>query len=249
MKQNLRLSLLFLLLVQITNAAVTTRQVTTQALTWTRLTNTLQIDSHWSIYAEVDNRIFHSPAIENQALLRLMARYGFNSGISIGTGIVGAFNFPGDPTAKTFLMTPELRACVDVTFQNRYGKMTLNHRNVLENRFIHNASSTELQDGYKYVFRYRYRLQADFLLFKKSSHTLKFILSDEIMLQIGKSIVYNIFDQNRAYAAFGYEPIKWFGFEAGYLHFFLQRSIGSDFYSRHVFRFSIHTKIFLPHKK
>lgn len=249
MRQNIRLALFFLSLVQFTNAAVTTRQVTTQALTWTRLTNTLQIDSHWSIYTEADNRIFDSPAKENQALLRLIARYGFKSGLTIGAGIVGSFNFPNDPNAKTFLMTPELRACVDVTFQNRYGKMTLNHRNVLENRFIHNASSIELQDGYKYVFRYRYRLQADFLLFKKSSHTLKLILSDEMMLQIGKSIVYNIFDQNRASAAISYEPLIWLGFEAGYLHIFQQRNTLADFYSRHVFRFSIQTKIFLPHKK
>ncbi len=224
------------------------KQVATQALTWTRLTNTLQIDSHWSVYSEADSRIFDSPAKENQVLLRLMARYGFKQGVTLGAGVVGSFNFPSNPDASVFLMTPELRACVDVTIQNRYGIITLNHRNVFENRFVHNASSTELQAGYKYIFRYRYRLQAEFQLWKKNTHILKLILSDEMMLQMGKSIVYNVFDQNRAYAALYYEPFKWLGFEAGYLHQFQQRSTGIDFYSRQIFRFSIHTKIFLKHK-
>lgn len=248
MRQNLRLVLLFLSLVQLTNAAVTTRQVTTQALTWTRLTNTLQIDSHWSIYTEADNRIFDSPAKENQAVLRLMVRYGFKPGITIGGGYVSLFNFPNDPNSKSNLMIPELRPTVDVTFRQSFKKITLYHRNVFENRFIHNASSTELKSGYTYTFRYRYRLQADFLLWKKNYSSVKIILSDELMFQMGKTIVYNVFDQNRIYAAFNYEPLKWLGFEAGYLHLFQQRNTGVDFYSRHVFRFSIHTKIFLKHK-
>ncbi|MCX6199460.1 MAG: DUF2490 domain-containing protein [Bacteroidetes bacterium] len=249
MKQNILVVLLLLSVVQFTNAAVTMQQVTIQALTWTRLNNTLQIDSHWSIYTEADNRIFDSPAKESQAVLRLMVRYGFKSGITIGAGYASFFNFPNNPKSKSSLMIPELRPAVDVTFQQSFKRVTVYHRNVFENRFTHNASSAELKSGYTFTFRYRYRLQAEFLLWKKNYSKLKFILSDELMFQMGKTIVYNVFDQNRIYAALGYEPLKWLGFEAGYLHIFQQRSSGVDFYSRHVFRFSIHTKIFVAHKK
>src|SRR3954470_15111264 len=80
-------------------SSATNRSVAYQPMTWTRLTNTLQIDSHWSLFAEADNRIFDRPLKESQALVRLMARYGFKSGITIGAGIVGSFNFPGDPNS------------------------------------------------------------------------------------------------------------------------------------------------------
>ncbi len=247
-KKYLSFFILLLLLFHYSKAAVATRQITNQVLTWTRLTNTLQIDSHWAIYTEADNRVLDNPPKENQVVLRLMARYTFKSGITIGAGYVSVFNFPNDPNFKSNLMIPELRPSVDVTFRQLLKKVTLYHRSVLENRFTCNASSTELKPGFTYTFRYRYRLQADFLLWKNNSSSVKFVLSDELIFQMGKTIVYNVFDQNRIYAAFNYEPLKWLGFEAGYLHLFQQRNTGVDFYSRHVFRFSIHTKIFLKHK-
>jgi hypothetical protein len=69
------------------------------------------------------------------------------------------------------------------------------------------------------------------------------------MLQAGKGIVYNVFDQNRAYVALNFEPVKYVSLEAGYMNLFQERSTGKDFYSRHIFRFSVFTKIVLPHKR
>jgi hypothetical protein len=230
-------------------AAGETQTIAKQPMLWTRVVNTLVIDSHWYVYSELDNRVFLDPVKESQALARVMGRYVINKNVEVGAGVVASFNYPGDPKAAVLLMTPEYRACADISFRQYFGKrLTLIHRNVIENRFIHNATSKELQDGYRYAFRYRYRLHADILLWKKENQSLKFILSDEIMLQAGKGIVYNVFDQNRAYAALNYEPLRWLGFEAGYLNLFQQRSTGKDFYNRHIFRFSVFTKIFIHSK-
>jgi hypothetical protein len=226
-----------------------TRAIIKQPMMWTRITNTLVIDSHWYVYAEADNRVFLDPVAESQALFRLMGRYVLNPNIEFGLGGVSSLGFPNDPKASPRLLIPEWRACVDMTFRQKFGKVvSVAHRYVFENRFTHNATSKDLTDGYKYSARFRYRAQFDFLLWKKKNQSLKFILSDEIMLQAGKGIVYNVFDQNRAYAALNYEPLKWLAFEAGYLNLFQQRSTGKDFYNRHIFRFSVFTKIFIHSK-
>jgi hypothetical protein len=231
--------------ISIIPAKAADRQLKTAALTWLRLTNTVQIDSHWIFFSEVDFRFFDKPVKMNTILPRVSARYTFNSGMSIGFGFAGALNFPNDNLSTSNLITPELRPFADLSFQKKYGPVVITHRNLIENRFMHNATATELQPGYKYIFRYRYRLNADFILWQKPGKSVKFILYNEIMLQAGKTVLYNVFDQNRVYAGLYYEPVKYFAMEGGYMHFFQQTTAGNVFNNRHIFRLSLYTKIFV----
>ena len=131
----------------------------------------------------------------------------------------------------------------DVTYKFNLKKITLNQRLQVEERFIHNASKTELIDGTTFSWRFRYRLQAEYPFWEKEKQYLKAIVYDEIMLNAGKSIIYNTFDQNRIYAAVQYGINKNISVELGYLKSFQQRPSGVDYFNRDTIRLSIFHKM------
>ena len=70
-----------------------------------------------------------------------------------------------------------------------------------------------------------------------------FFENEEILLNAGKSIVKNTFDQNRIYAALQYGINQKIAIELGYLNSFQQRASGVDYYDRDIIRFSIFHKL------
>lgn len=73
---------------------------------------------------------------------------------------------------------------------------------------------------------------------------------DEILLNMGRKVVQNVFDQNRYGASIQYMPFDKLGFEVGYINWFQQQNSGVDFYNRHIIRLTIHQNLNLKsHKK
>ncbi len=75
------------------------------------------------------------------------------------------------------------------------------------------------------------------------------IVYDEIMINGGKNIVKNTFDQNRIYGALQYGVNKNIALELGYLNSFQQRPSGVDYFDRDIIRFTFYHKINLQKKK
>ena len=71
---------------------------------------------------------------------------------------------------------------------------------------------------------------------------MSFKAGDEIMLNAGKKIVKNIFEQNRFNTAISYRATKYFTFDLGYTYGFQQKSSG-DYNEANIFRFSIQHRI------
>jgi hypothetical protein len=66
---------------------------------------------------------------------------------------------------------------------------------------------------------------------------------DELMINGGKNVLKNTFDQNRIYAALHYGINKNIALELGYLNSFQQRSSGIDYFNRDIIRFTFFHKI------
>jgi PIN domain nuclease of toxin-antitoxin system len=177
--------------------------------------------------------------------MRTQGRYTLDEQIQAGIGFTYALQYPQDHRSKSDLVVPELRGQQDITLKQTIGKASLNHRYMIEERFIRKVQEQELLPGYIFNFRFRYRLQAEIQLLKKEVQNLGLVLYDEAMLNLGKSIVKNVFDQNRIYAGLKWGVLPSWAVEAGYLHWFQQRASGSDFFSRDIARLSIYHKITL----
>lgn len=240
-----------LLLVCFASKAQTEKNVDHQNLLWTRYYNQLTINNKWSLHTEFDNRIFTytNPTKENLYVLRLQGRYKINTNIELGGGFAYFSVTTQDPEVSFDFRIPEYRGQQDITLKQDFGNFTLNQRFQIEERFFHNANKEGLLSGTTYFWRFRYRLQGEYSCWKKENQYLKAIVHDELMINGGKNIVKNTFDQNRIYAALQYGVNKNIALELGYLKSFQQRASGVDYFDRDIIRFSFFHKINLYKKK
>ena len=214
-----------------------------QSILWARYYNQLVLNESWSIHTEFDNRVFLKPFEQNLYVFRIQGRYKINEKLEAGIGYA-YFSVSTQIPEQTFnFEIPENRGQQDISWKEKLGKVTINQRFQVEERFVGNANSQGLTDRNTFFWRFRYRLQGDFILWKKENQFLKTILFDEIFINAGKNIVYNTFDQNRMYAGIQYGFNKNLGVELGYLKSFQQRANGLDFFNRDIIRLSIFHKI------
>lgn len=235
--------IIFFLFIPILCQAQTEKNIDHQSILWTRYYNQLQLNEKWSLHTEFDNRVFLKPIKENLYVIRIQGRYKINEHLEVGIGFTHFSVATQEPEVSYTFNTPEYRGQQDFTWKININKVTLIQRFQAEERFIHNADKESLLPGTTFSWRFRYRLQADYIFWKKENQYLKTILSDEIMFNAGKSMVKNTFDQNRVYAAIQYGINKNIALELGYLNSFQRRANGIDYFNRDIIRFSIFHKI------
>lgn len=240
--------ILFLMLSVLCQAQTDEKNIDHQSILWTRYYNQLLLSEKWSLHSEFDNRLFLKPVQENLYVVRIQGRYKINNHLETGSGFA---YFSVDTQVSEInpdYNTPEYRGQQDLTWKLNANKVTLMQRFQLEERFIRNADKESLVSGITFSWRFRYRLQGDYIFWKKEKQLLKAVVSDEIMFNFGKKIIKNTFDQNRIYAALHYGLNSNLAFELGYLNSFQRRSNGIDYFNRDIIRFSIFHKIKISKK-
>lgn len=240
---NFTKAFLFFILTSTIVTAQTEKKVEHQSLLWTRYCNQLELNNKWSIHSEFDNRIFINPIVQNLFVIRVQGRYKISELLELGSGFAYFNVSTQDPDIDSGFNKPEYRLQQDLTLKQNFGKISLNQRFQIEERFFRNFDSQGLKGGTTFAMRFRFRLQGDYTLWKKEKQFLKTIISDEIMINVGSKIVKNTFDQNRIYAGIQYGINSSLAVELGYMNSFQQRASGIDYYDRNILRFSIYHKL------
>ncbi|KAB1156622.1 DUF2490 domain-containing protein [Flavobacterium luteum] len=241
-------SLIFVLISFISQAQ-SQKNIDHQSILWTRYYNQLLINNSWSIHTEFDNRVFLKPIEQNLFVFRIQGRYKINEQLEAGIGYAYFSVTTQDPEVTPDFEVPENRGQQDITWKQNMDKVNLYQRFQVEQRFVHNANSQGLTDGTTFFWRFRYRFQADYTFWKKQQRFLKAVVNDEIMINAGKNIIYNTFDQNRIYGALQVGFNDNLAIELGYLNSFQQRANGVDYFNRNIIRLSIIHKINLKKTK
>ncbi|MGK2862663.1 MAG: DUF2490 domain-containing protein [Chitinophagaceae bacterium] len=222
-----------------------TKQVAHQSLYWVRYYNQLVINEKWTWHNEFDNRRFFKGNQQHHFIAHSRLHYKILQNAEIAFGLTYSRQSPQDPNSTSDLVVPEIRPAQEVNYSNPITKrLTLQHRIRIDERFIHKNDGQVLLAGYNFNFRFRYRILASFILNKeeaKTATTLK--VANELMVNAGKNIVYNHFDQNRIYLALEQGLNKNFSVELGYLHLYQQRATGYQFFDREIIRLTIYHKI------
>jgi hypothetical protein len=237
--------LLFLLLISTFSYTQTEKKIDQQSLLWTRYYNQIDLNNKWALHTEFDNRIFINTIKENLFMTRINGRYKINKNTEIGSGFSYFSVSTQEPEINSNFNIPEYRGQQDITWKKEFENSTLNQRFQIEERFFHNANKQSLLPGTTYNWRFRYRFQADINCWKKNDKYLKTIVYDEIMINAGRNIIKNTFDQNRIYGAIQYGINKNVALELGYLKSFQKRASGVDYFDRDIIRFTFFHKISL----
>jgi hypothetical protein len=222
-----------------TKAVAQEKNIDHETFYWLRYSPTFDFGNSWSLKGEFEIRRWAFPDLQHQLLV---PRVTFIKSLSNGWDVgIGGVNFlqslPQDGEVDIDLTRPEIRPHQDLTMRDKVGIVGITHRYRLEQRFIRKTEGTELADGYDFNLRFRYRLQFRIPLNDKSgAGALDFKVGDEIMLNAGKNIVRNTFDQNRFYVGFRNKFSSKTNLEVDLINWFQQRSNGDDFRSRYILR-------------
>ena len=211
---------LSLLLICFNMQAQETRTNASHTNAWLMYFGNHKFSSRVGLHAEVQWRRHDVFAEAQQLLLRTGIDYYLkdNSRITLGYAFVQTHPYGEFPVAEAF---PEHRIWQQFLTTQTLGKFKLSHRYRLEQRFIGNSTTGTMENG-RYENRVRYMAKLTVPLVKDWKRPLFAAAYDEIFINFGKEVGYNIFDQNRAYAALGITVSSAFKIELGYLYQLVQ---------------------------
>ena len=210
------------------------KQVINQKQIWYKYYLKIPVGDKWQIRQELDDRNYTDPARQSQFLSRTHLQRNLSKGWSTALGFAYfVHSLPQDPEIQDFTNQSELRPSFEVVNLNKLSeKFYLHHRYWTEIRFFQQPDNS-----YAYTnIRVRYKLELGYELSEKFS----LLVFDELHINLGSKITYNVFDQNRIGASIMYSPVKNIGFEVMYINWFQQQPSGDSFYNRDIIRFALH---------
>lgn len=211
---------------------------------WGAIFHTQRFSKHWGASFDGQFRSADQYDYLRNILLRPSVNYYFsNSKIgALGYAYITAYGRAGE--SKTF--RPESRIWQQFIINQKLGKgAMLQHRLRLEQRFLgNNAVAGVEKNDHFFAQRLRYFARA-VIPFKQDSVFAKgpfFALQNEIFANVQNKGKVNkhLFDQNRAYGAFGYRFSKKFDTEVGYLNQYIKAAESHTV--NHVIQLALYTR-------
>lgn len=218
---------------------------------WLTVSGDLRLSERW--YLDYDPALRrHGPADEmQQLLLRAGLRYQATSAVRLtwGYAFVETWPYGKLPSTSRF---PEHRMWEQLQLNHATGRVALNHRYRLEQRWLGRVApenGEERVQNWVRTNRFRYRIQATLPLEGKTLDDGEFYLTanDEVFLNWGANVQYNVFDQNRIVLAVGRRFSEKLRVEIGYLDQLIEKANGRQLERNHTLLLSVYPSTSLWH--
>jgi hypothetical protein len=193
------------------------------ALGWYGLFNTVYLNKKVSVWLEYQWRRDNIITDWQQSLARGGVQFHFKNDVSAMLGYGYIVSFPiGDYPAGPYHI-PEHRIFEQLMWNGNVGRVWLNHRLRLEQRFVGKVDQKAPEQNvvdWLYMNRARYQVRATVPLNhpKMQDKTWYITPFEEILIGFGKNVNQNIFDQNRIGLLFGMQYNKSVKAEIGYFN-------------------------------
>lgn len=201
--------------------------------TWVSINSNIFLNKHWFIMADVharENKFFASNSF---IFGRTGIGYQVDTKLSFAAGYGYLLLSPS--TAGWTTKADEHRIYQQVQLSSEYKKIKLLQRLRNEQRWQQIVVNDKKTGDNKFSNRVRYLLSATIPVFKNKKMP-QLMVADEMMLQFGKDIVNNTFDQNRFFLGIKQNITHNLSFDAGYMNTFQQKSNGSSYVKGNVMR-------------
>ena len=211
----MRLSFIAIFLLQSLLVEGQTRAHANNTNAWLMYFGNHKFSSQMGLHAEAQWRRSEFFSENQQLLLRAGLEFYAKSDFrfTIGYAFVETYPYGEFAVQQAF---PEHRIWQQLLVPQALGNVRLTHRYRLEQRMIGNASTGQFENG-RYENRTRYMAKAT-LNIADGKHPVFVALYDEIFINFGQDVGYNIFDQNRLYGAVGFSISTNLKIELGYLY-------------------------------
>jgi hypothetical protein len=209
------------------------REKVTQALEWFALTSNIKMTNRLTLMVEGQFR-YADDFDAQQYQARTALDIKINEHLTISPlAYVYTWNYKYGKQPAQF-ENNEHRIWQQVSYKHGFGRLKVDHRLRLEERFIQHHSllddGTVVNEGYtNHQTRIRYRLMAKAPLnsSKIESGTYYAAVYDEIFFSWGDNVTYHKPDQNRIFAGLGYQFNEKLGVIGGFLNQTLVKSNGA----------------------
>ncbi len=214
------------------------QQKTSLSQIWAGYFNQSRFNKKWGLWLDVQVRTKDNLV---DSLLTVVFRPGLTYYIGehsrLTTGYAYMNHFPADNPGN--ISQPEHRFWQQFQWTKNYTHIQLSQRIRLEERFRRKFNSPdELADDNFFNYRFRYSVGIQVPLtrsaFKKGS--LSAVVNDEIMVNFGKQVVYNVFDQNRLLIGLNYYFQDNKTLLLAYMNQYQQLASGNLYVTSHVLR-------------
>ncbi len=214
------------------------KNTTQNTLGWFAYFGTHRIADKYSIWTELQLRRSDFLNVWQQSFVRTALMYHFDENTHVALGYGYFLTYPyGEQAIALDEPRPEHRPWQQLNLKNVNGSWEFQHRFRLEQRLLQNWTSPNpdtklrsLTDGYELQNRLRYRFLASLPLTRDSEgNTFLFATGyNEVFVNFGGNIGYNIFDQNRFGITAGINLSKMANVQIGYMNQTIQKSNGRD---------------------
>jgi hypothetical protein len=190
-------------------------------------------NSKWGVHLEGQWRRHDVITKWQQLLLRPGINYQLNPTVMLtaGYGFIRSYPYGDFPAART---STEHRIWQQAWLRYRTGNLAWSTRLRFENRFLGSVDETG-KEFYRYENRFRGWQQIRVPIRGRTYFTAY----DEVWFYVKPYVSNSAFDQNRAYAALGFNIDKDWRFEAGYMNQAVLQRSGRVLESNHTLMFSI----------
>lgn len=196
-------------------------------------------NDRWSYYGEYHLRRRNGIKDMGQIYLRLGATYKVAKYLELTLGIVNPYYWaPNQNDPGVDKVVPQYRLWQQAVLATPFKYVKALHQFRTEQRY---ARSYTIGSPFELTYRFRYKLSFYIPLNKRElkAKTLFLSLYEEIFMQTGKSIVYNHFEDNRAFIGLGYKFNETWQVQAGYMNTYRHSGAPWLYESRHIFRLNL----------
>jgi hypothetical protein len=190
---------------------------------WLIYNGTVKFSDRWSMFTEAQVRLWEVASNVNEVFVRAAGQYHTSPNTLVAVGYMHSWVDPFETAPES----TENRIYEQFTGKHHWGRPLFEHRFRLEQRWIEAAGTTD------YKNRFRYRLQITTPLNRPTLQPRTHFVNiyDEVMLDFANSHN-NGFDQNRLYAAYGWQFTEHANLQLGLLW---QAKPREDFYRLQIF--------------
>lgn len=214
-------------LLQLNSFAQTkSKEVNTQDQTWFSVNSTIRLNEKFGIITDLHMRRNNFLSDPGFYFARVGVNYWLKENVTATAGYAQLWLAPANPNWNRFAR--ENRVYQQIQMASKIGKLGLVNRLRNEQRWQQKIVNDKFIDKYKFSDRVRYLLSVTVPVFK-NPHYPSLVVSDELLVQFGKEIVYNTFDQNRAFVGIKQSISHELSFDLGYMLVYQQKASGYQY--------------------
>ncbi|UYZ64532.1 DUF2490 domain-containing protein [Hymenobacter weizhouensis] len=231
-----RLLPLVSLLLLLAGPALAQKQYVRQQQTWVGVFNQTRFAPRWGTWTDLHLRL-HERFVQDvfQGIARVGLTYYLTDDVRLTAGYAYVHHFP---EGARRVSQAEHRPWQQVQWFTKFPQARLMQWVRLEERFRRTIREQQPTDEFDFNYRVRYNAALFVPLTKRGFEPggLQFLLNNEVMMNFGREIRLNYFDQNRLFAGVVYQLNRHAQLHGGYMHLFQQLPAGSTYRNQHTIR-------------